>query len=178
MKVVLIGNSGTGKSTLARQIHATTGWPLLALDRLWHATDYSEAAKIRFQAAQTTFMATHVDWVIDGNYTGTLPARIAQADFIIWLRAPRVVAMARVLRRSLAFRRDPRTRPDMAPGFEEHLDREYLAFLAYVWGYGARAKATLLPLLAAVPPAKLRIVQTPMQKAAILGELTAKNPLR
>ena len=93
MKVVLIGNSGTGKSTLARQITANTGWPLLALDRLWHATDYSAAAKIQFQTAQTTFMATHADWVIDGNYTDTLPARIAQADCIIWLRTPRVVAI-------------------------------------------------------------------------------------
>ncbi|WP_179393793.1 topology modulation protein [Lacticaseibacillus absianus] len=170
MKVILIGNAGTGKSTLARRLRATTGWPLLSLDRIWHAMDYSHVAKLKFAQAQRAFMAAHSDWLIDGNYGSTLPLRLAEADLVVWVQCPRLLAIARVLRRSWRFRRDPTTRPDMAPGFTERLDREYWAFLRYVWAYDRRAQTQIVPLLAGH---RVVVVRTARQKRALLRKIHA-----
>ncbi|WP_461227348.1 P-loop NTPase family protein [Lacticaseibacillus suihuaensis] len=173
MRIMLIGNAGTGKSTFARRLTATTGWPLLSLDTVWHTMDYGHVAKLKFAQAQRAFMAANRDWIIDGNYGGTMPLRLEQADAIVLLTAPRVVSIARVIRRSLAFRRDPSTRPDMAPGFVEHLDRDYLDFLCYVWDYNARFGQNIAPLLAARRPnQRLWVAHNAREKAAVLAALT------
>lgn len=147
MKVIVIGNAGTGKSTFCRELARRTGWPLLALDRLWHTTDYSPAAKGWFAREQRRFMAAGSDWIIDGNYGGTLRQRVSNADLVVWCQAPRLVALGRVLRRSWRFRQDPNSRPDMAAGFQEHFDRAYLDFLRYVWAYPRRSAVTTQPLV-------------------------------
>ncbi|MFD1430394.1 AAA family ATPase [Lacticaseibacillus mingshuiensis] len=168
MKVLLIGNSGTGKSTLARVLAARTGWPLLALDRLWHADDYSSAAKTRLAEAQRQFMATHDDWLIDGNYKGTLPLRLAQADLVLWCQAPRLVCEARVMQRSWAFHRDPAARPDMAPTFREHLDRDYWEFLKYVWHYDDAAIRAMVAGHIVIP------VRNGVEKAVVVRALSQR----
>lgn len=45
MKILLIGIPGAGKSTFSKKLADTTHLPLLHLDKLWHTTDYSEAAE-------------------------------------------------------------------------------------------------------------------------------------
>lgn len=170
---MLIGAPGSGKSTLARQLARQTGWPLLALDRVWHAMDYSVAAKQRFIAEQMQFMATHRDWLIDGNFTSTVPLRLAQANLVVWLRVPSLVAPVRLMRRSLSFHRNPATRPDMAPGFQEHLDRDYLDFLTYALTFRRAVEPRLAALLATVPAqTDIRIIQSASGKSALIGELT------
>ncbi len=67
---------------------------------------------------------------MDGNYGGTLPARLAAADTAILLDFPTWRCLARVLRRAIAS--FGRTRIDMAPGCPERLD---FAFLIYVCRY-------------------------------------------
>ncbi|WP_054662729.1 AAA family ATPase [Lacticaseibacillus camelliae] len=174
MKVMLIGAPGSGKSTLARQLAQQTGWPLLALDRVWHAMDYSAAAKVHFITKQTQFMAAHQDWLIDGNFTSTIPLRLASADLVVWLRVPSLVAPLRLVRRSLAFHHDPQSRPDMAPGFQEHLDRDYLDFLTYAVTFRSRVEPRLAALLSAAPiTTRIRIIQSASGKSALIGELTS-----
>ena len=124
MKIIIIGNAGTGKSTLARQ----TGWPLLVLDHCWHAMDYSHAAELKLLQIQRKFMAAGSDWIIDGNYSRTLAPRVAEADVIIWCQIPRLLAIIRVIKRSVYFRYLPESRPDMPATFQEHFDRDYWHF--------------------------------------------------
>ncbi|ERL65121.1 hypothetical protein [Schleiferilactobacillus shenzhenensis] len=108
---------------------------MLHLDRLWHKADYSPEAKQWFIQQQRDFMAAHDNWIIDGNYGGTMPLRLAEADLVLWLQVNRVQAIIRVVRRSLRYHWDKASRPDMAAGFTEHWNRDYWNFLAFVWHY-------------------------------------------
>ena len=94
-------------------------------------------------AADVARAAAEPAWVIDGNYTGTAGPRLAAADTLVLLEAPRRVRMARVLRRTL---RDlGRQRADVADGCPERFDVE---FLRYAWNWD-RDKAPALRALAA-----------------------------
>ena len=92
-KALVIGRSGAGKSTFARELARITGLPLIHLDRLfwregWAATD---PAKWRSITAQ---LLTQDRWIIDGNFTGTMEPRIAAADVdkVIVFKSARDVA--------------------------------------------------------------------------------------
>lgn len=135
MKVLLIGSPGAGKSTLALQLAEELQLPILHLDKLWHAMDYSAAARERFRQEIEAFMASHDSWLIDGNYANRLPQRLAQADHVIWLDYSRWLCLYRVLLRSFQARFLGKKRPDMAEQFRERFDREYLAFLQFVWTF-------------------------------------------
>ena len=61
----------------------------------------------------------------------TLPQRLARADTVILMMLPLWLCVWRALWRLVQFR-GGRQRPDMAPGCEERIDFE---FLAYIWNY-------------------------------------------
>ncbi|WP_407891597.1 AAA family ATPase [Lacticaseibacillus sp. N501-2] len=173
MKLLLIGRPGAGKSTLASAIAQQTGWPILALDQLWHADDYSAQAKQRFIAQQQAFMAAHEDWLIDGNYASTLKQRVPQADVIVWVRCNALVALVRILRRSWRFAKDPSSRPEMPANFVEHWNREYVQFLWYVLRFSQVEKRCLQPVLAQLRETqRLVIVRTRKQKKQLLATLS------
>lgn len=45
LKVIVIGNSGAGKSTFSRKLRDATGLPLYYLDMLWHKSDRTNISK-------------------------------------------------------------------------------------------------------------------------------------
>jgi adenylate kinase family enzyme len=103
MKIIIIGIAGAGKSTLARRLADSLNLPVLHLDTLWHATDYSAEAERLFREKQQTFINSHEHWLIDGNYSGSLDERLPYVDKIIWLKMSRFKAIFRVMKRSWAF---------------------------------------------------------------------------
>ncbi len=128
-KILVLGCSGAGKTTLARRIAQISGLPLIHLDQHFWRPGWREpdpAAWVRQVAA----LIARPRWVMDGNFGGTLALRLAAADAVIFLDFPPWRCLARVLRRILGSY--GRVRPDMAPGCPEHLD---LAFLRSVWRY-------------------------------------------
>ena len=143
MKVLLIGSPGAGKPTLALQLAEELQLPILHLDKLWHATDYSAAAREGFRQEIEAFMASHDSWLIDGNYANRLPQRLAQADHVIWLDYSRWLCLYRVLLRSFQARFLGKKRPDMAEQFRERFDKDYLDFLQFVWTFPQRVSQNI-----------------------------------
>ncbi|WP_261805524.1 topology modulation protein [Lapidilactobacillus luobeiensis] len=174
MRIMLIGSPGSGKSTLARQIQLATGWPLLYLDYYWHQTDYSPAAKKRFIQFQKDFMAAHPqNWIIDGNYSGTMAVRLSQADAIIWLQVPRGIAIKRVVTRSLKRRYFGQERPDMAPEFQERFDQDYWEFLKFVWGFPGRNRQALPALIHENAPKTPLFIVSQRDRAKLVTKIAA-----
>ena len=117
--MMVVGSSGAGKSVLAREIAARTGLPLIHLDALFWQPGWVETPRDRWREIQREALAGP-DWVVDGNYGGTLEERLALADVVVLLDYSRVTCLLGAVVRWLRHR--GRSRPDMAPGCPEHLE--------------------------------------------------------
>ena len=94
-KVLVIGCSGAGKSTFARRLRDATGLPLYYLDRLWHKPDRTHITREEFDRVLAEWLARPA-WIIDGDYSRTLPQRLEACDTVFFLDFPLEVCLAGV----------------------------------------------------------------------------------
>lgn len=147
MKLMIIGSPGTGKTSLARQIQEIRDLPLLHLDSIFHKISDEKEAREQLERTMLEFMRSHEEWIIDGNYGDSLELRFKEADTVVWLKSSPMITLYRVLKRSLAFRKNRASRPEMPDEFQEHWDKEYLDFLYFVWTYARKHDARVESLL-------------------------------
>ncbi|MEZ5993308.1 MAG: AAA family ATPase [Planctomycetota bacterium] len=125
-RICVVGCSGTGKSTLTRQLGAVLDLPMYHLDALlwqadWVMTDRETEERVQRE------IAAKDRWIIDGNFGSTMNIRFPRAQAIIWLDLPTRTAVWGVLKR-LAYYRG-RWRPDMAEGCTERFDWDFLKWV-------------------------------------------------
>lgn len=130
-RVLVIGYSGGGKTTLSQNLAATFGLEFQSLDRDvrwlpgWKERDRQE------QRALITELTQRNRWVIDSSGASSFDLRLPRTDLVLWVRVPRRVALLGLARRVARFYGS--VRPAMAPGCPERLpDRE---FLSYIWNF-------------------------------------------
>jgi adenylate kinase family enzyme len=128
-RICVLGCSGAGKTTLAAAIAARTGLPHHALDAHYWQSGWTPMAEDVWRRTHRRIIDAD-RWIIDGNYFGTLEARVAAADTVVFLDLPRWRCLLGILKRTALWW--GRTRPDMGPGCPERLDME---FLRYVWRF-------------------------------------------
>lgn len=101
-RVVVVGSSGSGKTTVARELAGILDAPHLELDSVFHRDGFADEAHDEFLPILKEFTSGD-RWVVDGNYTshGTGDVVWPRADTFVWLDPSRRIAMARVIRRTL-----------------------------------------------------------------------------
>jgi adenylate kinase family enzyme len=123
-RVSVVGNSGSGKSTVARELAASLGVPHLELDSAFHQPGWEPLPREAFRRLVTT-RTSQDGWVIDGNYSAVQSIVWARADTVVWLDLPRRTVMRQVTWRTV---RRAVTRQELWNG-----NREPLAnFLSWV----------------------------------------------
>lgn len=85
MRINIVGTSGSGKSTFARQLAQNLKLPYIEMDKLFWRPNWQEASREEFFADLKEALARHDGWVLDGNYSRTVPIKWQQADTVIWL---------------------------------------------------------------------------------------------
>jgi adenylate kinase family enzyme len=140
-RILIVGSAGAGKSTLARTLGVLLNLPVIHLDAMYWNAGWIETPKSEWPAKVAAILGNE-SWIIDGNYSSTLEARLAAADAAIFLDFQRLRCLVRALRRWIAFQGT--TRPDMPLGYPEKIDWE---FLKWIWDYPARTRPMMLQTL-------------------------------
>lgn len=128
-RIVIIGCGGAGKSTLARQLSEKLNLPVVHLDKLWWKPGWVESTPEEFDGKLAVELEKP-QWIMDGNFDRTIPARIAKCDTIIYLDFSRFACLLGVLKRVMTTH--GKVRPDMGEGCPERFD---LDFLKWVWDF-------------------------------------------
>ena len=83
-RIMIVGPTNSGKSTLAVAIGERLGMPARHVDLFNHTpnTDWVPRPKAEFHALHAAAIA-EPEWVMDGNYSDVLPARLQRATGII-----------------------------------------------------------------------------------------------
>lgn len=131
-RIMVIGCSGSGKSTFSRALSEKTGIPVIHLDAHWWREGWTNASKEEFDSWQESAVRGE-SWIIDGNYNRTLETRLKYADMVVDFRIPRYKCLSGVVKRYLKYRN--KTRPDMGEGCNEQLDFEFIKF---IWSFNKK----------------------------------------
>ncbi|MGK9055112.1 AAA family ATPase [Neorhizobium petrolearium] len=141
-RILVIGCSGGGKSTLSQKIARRFGLGYISIDRDvlwlpgWVQREKGEQLRlIRELIAQDR-------WIMDGTNTSTFDIRVPRSDLVIWVHMPRLLCVWGILSRWARNRGG--TRPEMAPGCPEKIDFDFFRFV-WTWErvYGPRVLAGL-----------------------------------
>jgi adenylate kinase family enzyme len=99
-RVIILGVTGAGKSTMAAALSQRLGIPWVELDALFWEPGWTSAPRDRFRARVAAALAGDA-WIVDGNYSVARDVAWARADTVIWLDYPLPFILARLLRRIL-----------------------------------------------------------------------------
>ncbi len=83
-KIIVLGCSGSGKSTFARKLHELTGLPLIHLDNVWWKADRTHISRDEFDEALNQILQGS-EWIIDGDYSRTYEVRFKACDTVFFL---------------------------------------------------------------------------------------------
>ena len=163
---MVIGCCGAGKSTFSRKLHAITNIDIFHLDQYYWKPNWTETASEEWKKIVSD-LAAKTNWIIDGNYGGTMDIGFKRADTIIYLDYPTSKCLWRVTKRIWKYH--GQQRPDMPPGCNERFDLE---FYHYVATFNIRKrKKTLKKLEALKSTKKVVVFNNDKQAEVFLNEL-------
>ena len=144
-RILILGNAGTGKSTLARRLGERLGIPVIHLDALSWQPGWQRLPHDVFRTRLAAAIAGGA-WITDGNYALlTFDLRLASADLVIWVERPALYCIWRVFAR--AFKSYFSTKEHLAVGCPERLDHRFGGRLRYILNFNRvnrpRIKAAL-----------------------------------
>lgn len=99
-RIVIIGTTCAGKTTLARALGEKMGVPHVELDALHWGPDWTPVPVDVFRSAVADALSGEA-WTTDGNYSKTRDIVWGRADTLVWLDYALPIIMGRLLTRTL-----------------------------------------------------------------------------
>ena len=165
-RIVIIGCPGSGKSTLARELGEILNLTVVHLDRLWWTKGWQNVSMEEFGARLNNALKLD-SWIIDGNYSRTMDARLVKCDTIIYLDYSRWTCLWGMFRRVVLNR--GKVRPDMADGCPERFDWELLKF---IWNFNKNNRVLNATRIAKSKHAEAIVLKNRNEKNAFLQSLS------
>ena len=163
-KIIVLGCSGSGKTTFARKLAELTGLPLTHLDNVWWKPDRTHISRDEFNE-RLAALVQEEKWILDGDYSRTYEPRIRACDTAFFLDYDEEECMKGITERV------GKERPDM-PWTEKEIDPELVEM---VRTFRTEKRPLLMELLKQYPPRRLIVFRTRKQAARWLEELAARR---
>ncbi len=138
---MVIGCSGSGKSTFSRSLAELSKLPLIHLDQVFWKPNWTESEDEEFRN-KVEVLCLNESWIMDGNYSRTMDLRFARADTIIFLDRPTWLCFYRAVRRIIVLW--GKSRQDITEGCNERFDHQ---FFGYILGYNKNRRPGILAKL-------------------------------
>jgi len=140
-RILIIGCGGSGKSTLSKKLGKQLNLPVIHLDEYYWNPGWKPTTS-EVWSEKVDDLISQEAWIMDGNYGGTMRARIERADANVFLHFPTLVCLYRVLKRT--FKYFGKTRPNMPKNCPERFSLE---FYHYILIYNLTRVPTIKKLL-------------------------------
>ena len=121
MRIVVIGTTGAGKSTLAERLARRLGGNFVDLDALHWGPNWTAPTVDDFRQ-RVTAAVDGERWAVAGNYSATRDIVWGRADTLVWLDYALPLILWRILRRTV---RRVATREELWNGNREHLRAQF-----------------------------------------------------
>lgn len=125
-RICVIGCGGSGKSYLSHVLGEELGIEVLHLDKIFWLPGWVTRDKDEFDAICEDFYRRE-SFIIDGNYSRTLPRRVDVCDTVIWLDFSTLACLWGVISRII--KNLGRVRFDMGEGCPERFDLEFILWI-------------------------------------------------
>ena len=121
-RICIIGESGTGKTTLSNNLIKDLNLPVYHIDGIHHLENWKERDK-KERDRLILEKASQEKWIIDGTYRSTLQQRLEKADYVIYLDYSTMAQVIGVLKR---FIKNHGKEKDEIPGCKEKMSWKFL----------------------------------------------------
>jgi adenylate kinase family enzyme len=99
-RINVIGTSGSGKTTFARELARRLELPYVEMDPLFWKPGWRESPDAEF-LPRVEEAASGARWVLDGSYSRSFPVSWRRVQLVVWLDTSFVRTIARVTARTI-----------------------------------------------------------------------------
>ncbi len=129
-RILVMGCSGGGKSTIARVLAKRLNLPLIHLDIHFWKPHWIETSKEEWRK-KVAELVKGEKWIMDGTFSESFDLRFPVADRIIIVDRSRLLCLWRAITRVIKHNRK-KLRPDIPEGCTEEFNLE---FYKYIWDF-------------------------------------------
>lgn len=164
---MIIGRSGSGKSTFAKTLGEKLEREVTHLDKIYHHPDWSFAfPTYKAWHEEVARLAAGERWILEGNFTKSIPIRLARADTVVFFNFSPWRCLYSVYKRKFF---PPAHRPDKHEGMQEKVTLELWRM---IFRYQIK---NILEQLKSAKDKKIYIVKNRKEAAKVMQEIAGQK---
>ena len=101
-RINVVGASGSGKSTFSRKLSAILSVPHVEMDAIFWQPNWQESDDDTFFSKLSAEISPLSSWVLDGNYTRSIPIKWDKVGLVIWLDYSFTRTVFQAIRRAIS----------------------------------------------------------------------------
>ena len=143
-RILIIGNTGAGKTTFAHELSEKISLPIVHLDKLYWCGHWEHRSKEEFDELLWAELEKS-EWIIDGNYNRTLPRRLEFCDTVFFFDFSPLVCLWGITKRVI--KNYGKTRHDMGGDCPEYFDKNKIELYKNLFKYNKNNRGRYYEML-------------------------------
>lgn len=128
-RINIVGTSGSGKSTAGKLIAKKLGYLYIELDEIQWKPNWTESTEEQLFSNLARSLEGE-SWVLDGNYSKTVPIKWKRVQLVVWLDLPYWLILYQVISRTI---RRSVTKETLWAGNRESLRKAFFSRNSIIW---------------------------------------------